>query len=406
MPHVFSLFFILTLFGTGLYAADLLPQSIKEVKTPGLSEIQVAGKSYVKASSVFEYSYGLVRAGLIDGLRDNLMLDLDSNVVGFSIVIYTEKKNYGFVYNLTNPKGTEVISPSPIGVPKNLLDRPDVLGRGQMLSQNAMMLEVYKENSVSPVPNSDKVQIEAGRWKFSIAVEELTPEIKDSFRVSVFVKKSKPIGAKTRGMIHVQTFASIESKVPQNLQQMKTFIEHPLVLENMGIGIQLHQHTALNEKFDTMCDDETRPCYQMLSDLRRTTVARTPGVLNIHFVKRNNFSNAGIANLGGSVSSLFSNTKDMFDGVFVWTDPSLQSALENTKLTFVHELGHHLGLYHTNQDCISDTKDFNHWIEGNQNPIGTNVMNAGITGSKGSFSAGQRDILLRSTVVELYEPKK
>lgn len=386
-------------------AAELLPLSIREVKTPGAAQIKLDGKSLTKVSSVFEYQYPEAKVESAVSKRDTLVLDLDQTTVGFSIVIYTEGRNYGYVYQLSSPQGQDLVSPLPKNINPELIARKDINGRGQLISANGLDFEVYKNISISPVPINDQIQITPGRWTFSIDVEELKPEQNNSFRVSVFVKKSSsPITSQTMGQIHLEAFSTLASKAPTDLNGMKNYLQNSPVLKKSGLNVVVHKYTALDPKFDSMCDDASRPCNQMLIDFRSTTQERTPGLLKAVFTRRNNFSNAGIANLQGSVSSLFAKTSDMFDGIFVWTDPDLNGAFENTRETFTHELGHHLGLYHTDKDQISDTKAFNHWIENNQQPTSDNVMTA--AQAKGDFSPGQRYVILRSPVVELYTPTK
>lgn len=405
MPIFYLKTFIIICFSLSSYAADLMPKTIKQVITPGRPNIEIDGRSFVKTSSVFEYQYENVKVETEQGPRDTLILDLDSNVVGFSIVIYTEKENYGYVYNLADPKNQQIISVNPKGISKELLKREDINGRGQILSVNATMQEVYKEISITPVPNSDLVKIIPGKWKFSIAVENHQQGQRDSFRVSVFVKKTKKIKATTKGQVSLNAFSTVDSAVGESALQIEQFLNlSKSYLKNIGIGLVIKNHKMLDSKFDAACDDQAADCYNLFLKLIKISSAKTrdSGVLNTFFLKRNNNSNYGIANLSGAVSTLFSDKKDMFDGVFVWSEPNSPVGLENASRTFVHELAHQLGLYHTDVDNISDTKDFSHWIDGNQKPITRNIMNVG--SGIDPFSKGQQYVLLRAVAVELYEP--
>jgi predicted Zn-dependent protease len=400
-------FLISSIFSQILFAADILPVSIEKVETTGLARSKINGSYYKKVSSVFEYKYESIKVENSDGSKDSLILNLESDVISFAIVIFTEKKNYGYVYELTNPLGEKIIAPNPRGVNKSLLDRPEINGRGQMLSMNAVMPEVYKEISITPVPINDKVLIQPGRWKFSIAAEEINLNQDEFFRVSVFVKKSNPIHIKTVGQVSIQTFATLESKTPQNKMQMQTYLKKALPLNNIGIHVAVQKHTVLESHFNSMCDASSRDCYKDLAHFRVEKSKRQIGVLDVYFVKRNNFSNSGIANIDGAVSSLFSDTHDMFDGVFIFTEPDQIDSPEKTKGIFMHELGHQLGLYHTDQDSISDTQSEEHWLEGNQKPQGINMMRPRDSHlGTATFSEGQKYVLLRSLGVDLYEPEQ
>ncbi|MES2857139.1 MAG: zinc-dependent metalloprotease family protein [Bdellovibrionota bacterium] len=393
------------LFGFNASAAEILPSLAREVKTPGLAKLQISGRPYSKVSSVYELQYEQVKVESAKGQRDTLILDLDESVVSFAIVIYTEKRNFGFVHELVNPLGEGVISPNPKGVSSDLLNRTDIAGRGQLVSPNGMYFEAYQDLSVTPVPNSDRVKIMAGRWKFSIGVEAQTPAQSDSFRVSVFVKKSKKITSEMRGVVHAQVSATVESSVPTQLKDMAMYLDDSPELKSIGLHVVLTKVARLESSYNSMCDREDRPCSAQVTALRKSNSKRMPGVLKVFFAKRNNFANSGIANLAGSVSSLFANENDMFDGVFVWTDPTLPTGFEDARKTFVHELAHQLGLYHTNVDQITDTKSSDHWTEGNQGEAPKNLMSGdGDTGS--TVSNAQKAILLKAVAVELYEPTK
>ena len=68
--------------------------------------------------------------------------------------------------------------------------------------------------------------------------------------------------------------------------------------------------------------------------------------------------------------------------------------------TLAHELGHHLGLYHTDVDTLRDTFDFNHWLDGDQRGEYRNLMNVG--GGTMRISRDQKHVMMRNTGLTLY----
>lgn len=401
----FGIMALVALFSFPVMAARILPTKIQQVSTPGSQKIKVNGRDFTKTSSVVEYQYGKVKLTSPTKRGDTLVLDLDPSAVGFSIVLFTEKTNYGYIFTLVDPIKNSVIALKPKGVSKDQTNLLEVSGRGQMLSPNAALPDRYKEISITPVPNSDLVKVIPGRWTFSVGIEknQQGAQLSD-VRVSVFVKKAKAINNKTIGQLTIDTYSTIESEV-SNLEDMEQYLAgEDYFFEKIGIQLSFRDHRIIDSNYNSACNDTNLKCFQKMAELMstRSTEARTPGVLKAFFLKRNNDSDNGSANYGGSVSSLFKNTRDMFDGIFVYADPTLGHWQKSILRTFFHELGHHLGLYHTGEDNISDTRDINHWIMGNQSPKIENIMAA--RPGPGPFTKGQRYVLYRSVAVELYEP--
>lgn len=386
-------------------AGRVIPEKIREISSPGANQIKVNGRPFTKSSSIVEYQYGKVAVSSLEKKGDTLILDLDESAVGFSIVLYTENINYGYVFNLVDPLKDEVIALKPRGVSKEVLSRIEVSGRGQMLSPNAILPEAYKAISITPVPNSDLVKVTPGRWIFTVASEKNEIQL-SHVRVSVFVKKvTKSISSKTIGQVTIDTFSTSGSEVGA-LEEIKRYLDsEESIYEKIGIHLALRNHKFINSRFDEACNSEGLSCFKPYMELMATKapIRRTPGVLKAFFLMRNNNSDKGIANYTGSVSSFFENTNDMFDGIFVFTEPLLKDWQRKTLRVFLHELGHHLGLYHTSEDNILDTKDLNHWIKGNEKPKIGNIMTQNV--SEGPFTKGQKYVLYRSIGVELYEPK-
>lgn len=397
---------VVSTIGLPALAGRLTPAKIRDVSSPGAQQINVDGNRYIKSSSIVEYQYEKVKVTSPEKKGDTLVLDLDEKAVGFSIVLYTENINYGYVFSLVDPLKNELIALNPRGVSKNLLGRVEVSGRGQMLSPNAVLPEAYKAISITPVPNSDIIKVTPGRWTFTIGTEKNMSRQLNDIRVSVFVKKAnKAISSKTIGLITIDTFSTPSSEVG-SLEDIKRYLDlEESIYERIGIQLALRNHKFIDSKFDEACNNEELSCFKHYMELMtsKVQIERRPGVLNAFFLKRNNYSDKGIANYSGSVSSFFESSNDMFDGMFVFTEPLLMDWQRGALRVFLHELGHHLGLYHTSEDNILDTKDINHWINGNEKPKIDNIMaqNAG----EGPFTKGQRYVLYRSVAVDLYDPE-
>lgn len=400
---IFILAAIFSLFGIQAFAGDeMLPTSEHEVTASEQSAQQktIDGKTYVRTSSVFEYQYDNVQVDSANGKRSTLRLDLDDTALSFAIVIYTENRNFGYVQELTDPNNNALISAQPAGVDENLFKAPR---RGQYFSPNAALFEVYKQMSVTPVPNSDAVKVIPGAWKFSIAVEDLKPEQSDKFKVSVFVKKGKKVTEKTRGQVNVNLFSTAESQLGQTKEQVeRLLIASTKFMQKQGIDLNFNSYSQLDSKDNEACSSQQFPCYAKFIEINNRVQSQktNPGDVNVYFLKKNMYADSGIATYSGSVASLFGHSKDMFGGVFVWRDPF--AGVDNYARTFVHELGHHLGLYHTNVDAISDTQDQQHWAFGDQQPKDRNLMNVG--GGDFVLSAGQKYVLINALAVTLYEP--
>lgn len=401
MQNLMRFVWLIALFSLNCQALELLPNSISEVPTMGPLTKKIGGSVYTKSSAVFEHKYNNIKLKSKNTPEDTLVLDLDENAVGFSIVIYTQKKSYGYVYELRDPNNTAVISAVPADISDELLKRSDVNGRGQVVSPNPALPEVFNDISITAVPNSDLVKVVPGKWKFSIAIEDEITSSNDTYRVSVFVKKAKTIGTKTRGQVTLSFATTLEAKFGQSKKDIESLMTEPaLFYKNLGIDLVVKDHKPLAPYFDDACDDFSQDCFKKLEELFKISRkdGREAGEIKVFFTKRNNFCNYGIANLNGSVSSLFTDKNEMFDGVFIMTD---QGGPTKAKNTFSHELGHHLGLLHTDQDNITDTRDGLHLYRGKQNPASANLMNSG--SGPDTITEGQKYVLIRAVAVELYE---
>lgn len=403
---------VVSLFLTALaaQARELQPDRVREVSTPGPQLKVFDGQKYKKVSSITEYQYDHVQVESEKGPRDVLTLDINARTVGFSIVIYGENRNETYVHELVDPAKREIISDSLKEAPQILLDAYGASLKGQMVSVNNIMGEPRElnKNSVTPVPNTDRVKIVPGTWRFSIGTRGLNPGPSNSFRVSVFVKRSSSLNEETLGQVNLQAFASESSKIADTLVEMEEYLDlNSSFLEEVGIKLNVLASHRLSQKFASICDDFTRPCSEGLKELMSTNpgIELIPGALRAFFIERGPFANNGLATVGGAVSSLFENNKDVFDGAFIWNETfSLEAGRQKSSRVFVHELSHQLGLYHTELDNISDSKDINHWIEGNQGAKEIGIMSSGY--GEGPFSPGQKYVLLRSVAVELYQPEQ
>lgn len=396
---------ILLFQNTFVSAKEVVPVRNQIIPTAGPVTFKKSGQIYEKSSQITEYQFDDVQGVTQNNPGDLLVLNLDHLAVGFSIVIYTEAKDFAYVYDLTAPDGTPIITKSPKDVPQNLLSRADINGRGQMVSLNATQPETFKELSITQVPNNDRVKIQPGRWKFKIAQESLEPSLQPKFKVSVFVKSSNLLSDESRGLISLNLHVSQDSGLSLNIKELNSLLK-PVqeIYKKVGLELSIKSVSQVSDKYKQSCDNPEFPCFQKLMDFFKDNQKNisSSGILNAFVLKRNNYSNAGISNLGGSVSSFFQNPKNKFESIVVWRDPL---ASNDFSIILGHELSHHLGLYHTDIDFVTDTKDFDHWIFGNEAPKDRNLMEVNYSG-KSSLTEGQKYVLMRSVAVDLYQPVK
>lgn len=351
-------------------------------------------KKLKKVSSVIEIRFDEVQFNSNNKSRE-LSFDLPPGAVSFAINIYPRHElGYTYVDSLTNPKGEEVISNHPKNIDPLLISNPLVGNRGQRLSLNAMHPEVFQQISSTPVPNHPKVRVQPGKWKLIVATEEKPIDV----NVVILVKVLQgSMDSKIYGSVNLNISATPLSNYQLNLTDLRKKLTQVIQLyESFGVVLNITSVKNLNSEFDSTSDSATlKPVFYetLLNMMKMNSNKNRIPALDIYFVKRNNYSNQGIANYNGA-TGIFSSGSEKFSGIVVWTEAHLDSAA-----TLAHELGHHFGLYHTNMDSLNDTFVSNFWL-GSDQGYKPNLMHVG--GGGFILSKQQQEVIRRNVALALY----
>ncbi|MBK8170650.1 MAG: hypothetical protein IPK60_09965 [Sandaracinaceae bacterium] len=417
--HIASLSVVLALASLGC-VAEVTPteEQIDEFDEDGKADrpsrvtsrvpetIEHDGDSYRRVSWTTRQTFSRVSVTKSHGESRVLTFDIPETAVGFTVVIHgTSTATYSYVYRLTDPNGREIISPEPEGVSQTTLT---AAGRGQAVSPNGVQAEVFPSISFTPVPTNMDVDVVPGRWSMEIAREVGAngPTGATTRTVEILVKHmEEAFTNETLGMVSVNLYVAPGTPFGSaSNSASEAFADAIALYERAGIILQFESVQELEAQFneqETSSREHGGAPNPEFIDLM-TDFDRDPGTINTFIVEeRNENPSLGIATFAGGDASL-SSRSSVFAGVIISTNRA-----DRMQGTFAHELGHHLGLYHTNIDQLGDTFDYDHYLERDQVTAqrlsfaeASNLMNVG--GGALKISEEQIAVMLRRPSVTLY----
>jgi hypothetical protein len=394
-----------------IFSAFLLPLSAKSSITPtsivdnvpdsAPEKLNQAGKTFKKISSISKIEFKNVSLSSTTGRSDVLLFDLPQDAVSFSIHVYNKaSKDYSYVYQLKDPKAQELISPAPLNISPAVLKKA---GRGQAVSLNATQAETFLSISNTLVPNTPDVSIIPGKWSLIISKEN--PKLKDapSRDVTIIIKRQSEKAKSTalRVLKMNMYFAqgnTVGVKEQFNAKDILStyFKQTTEFYKKLGIQLEVNKIVSLKSKFNEakQAGVDGLPNAEFVELM--TTSHTQPNELNIFFLQENNYvSYSGIANLAGASTPYIGpeTVRNVICGVIV------QAGSYQYENVLAHEIGHHLGLYHTNIDHLKDTKSESHLIYGNQG-FNPNFMQEGA--GDWSVSKAQIEVLKLNPAISVF----
>jgi hypothetical protein len=325
-------------------------------------QLQAVVLSKIEVSSLGEVSFSKNT-----GLSEILEFSIAPDVTSYAIHLTSEAEYFFYVYELIAPDGTKYITKNPQGVSSEELQHLKINGRGQILSPINEWFSVFQGVTSTVVPNNSKVKIQTGALKIMFAIEkDISKDVEKEFqaKVGIVLKKNSKKHQIKKRVLNLNIYATENARIGSNVWEFKQKIEKTInFFSSVGIDIQISNFKKIDSKYDDVSDNQGyTDRFELLRDLwegKESLSEKGRRSMDVFFTARNNYSNAGIASfLGATLGQIFPTT---FNGTIVFTERGKDSSM-----VFAHELCHHLGLYHTDMDLLSDTKTHKHTLYGDQ----------------------------------------
>lgn len=380
---------------------------IQDVDHAVPASIRIGRKEFRKTSAVDRVEFGEVLLDPTTHRSQTLRFTVPPQAVSFSINILSDgpsSYDYSNVFELVDPHGNQVIGPDP------LID-PDRLKNGawpQQFSPNAIIPGAFSIISSTLVPNTPTVSVVPGVWQLTIARDGVQEtELEAKRRVVILIKRQSGAPSKKRiATLRMNLFFAPGNTVgdavvfeqmaragaPSILKgRLKEFAEF---YHSIGIYPEIAKIQNIDARFNAAAmDGNTLIPNPEFSELITGFPAKD-NEINVFFLKPSNHTGyAGIALLNG-LGSTYLDHKTFAPAVVI-------QANRDPARTLAHEMGHSLGLYHTNQDHLADTQAINHFHHGNEGDE-SNLMAEG----RGdlALSPSQLFVIMRNPGLAMYEP--
>lgn len=380
------------------------------------------GSNYKKSSSLKIINLGKISVDASTGISDFIDFEIPPQTLGFSIHLSQPgRKDYIYTYSMVDSNGVEVISPNPSGVDASVLST--LGGRGQKISRNATLEETFLGFSSTLVPNGNEVEIPEGVWRLSVAVEnpKLTGNVLAVNGAVILKCKNGGLDEGDVGRIALKLnvsdkyeFGSVKDLTPKTDKSLPSILEETGKLyATAGVKLEVADVKSLDTRFDSaeLSALDATPNVEFFELMTKFIGGTVPSAPVFMLKPSGTVIYSGIAAYGALAFGYVPSEK--FAGIIV------QESLTTSKGPVLgHELGHALGLYHTNMDNLPDTFALNHYIYGDQitplkgdfrkNLIASrNFMVDGSNGSRDDLvmTASQKRIIRHNPFVAIYSKK-
>lgn len=244
-------------------------------------------------------------------------------------------------------------------------------------------LSVINKFSALLVPNFfTKDSMPAGKWKYRVLGSNFFEN--DSVKINIIVKNTISSTQKMDIRLIIEE-KSFWSQNPSYLQKMVETVQ--AVYNKYNIHLRIKMETLYSDKHNYNAPVDV---IQLMED-KNLTLNTPPSVVKILLLGKMMYQDKpinGLSCLSGLVSQ-----SHCFAALFA--DPLIAHTItpEQAGKVLSHELGHHLGLFHTHEKESYFKGLFDPFSDTNDEVLGKNIMDQGIHNEDPQFSAQQVYVL-------------
>ncbi len=305
-------------------------------------------------------------------------ITLPSNTRSFQIFAKGSKNSLLQLSDLVDPTGEVWVSSGATEKKLTPYHQPVLSGA---LSLNRAEAVVAGFASLL-VPNQlKKTALPAGQWRVRVYSHK-EPEEKN-VAIRVITKQQRP-----EGILPVQVWVSTRSPWAKDPEFPKILARVKEMYSAVGISIEFSA--------PLLVDGPKRLPMKLPEDMAEMAEAlNSPGKLNVYFMPEMEYQSKemnGLACIGGPITAEFSHP--CFAAVFA-VKGKKEITLNQQAKVVVHEMGHYLGLHHTQDTGYYGIKVVHDQFDDTPTEItGENLMDPGIHKTNPTFSAHQKEVLL------------